>query len=57
MENISFVLWMVLFPLSITLSEYLKASITRVWNIKSDPGTGLIILIIWIGVGILLYRK
>jgi uncharacterized membrane protein len=60
MENLSFVLWMVLFPASSKLGDYLaflsRGSIAEKNSESTKVAVAVMFLVIWGGVGWLLYR-
>ena len=61
MKNISFVLWMVLFPVATQLADYLafltRGSVVKQWSESTELGSSLIYLVAWIVVGVLLYQQ
>ncbi len=62
MENISFVLWLVLWPLSYDVSKYMGAKINQINNIVKqetgpDPFTTIVFIGVWVFVAILLYHN
>jgi hypothetical protein len=61
MDNLSFVLWMLLFPLIVALEKYFYAKIAEIKKEqdqiqKNNTIINLLIAAVWIVVGILLYR-
>ena len=56
MTLLSFVIWMIGFPLSITISEYIAFKITGKYT-KNDSDTSVTLILIWIAVGFAIYVK
>lgn len=57
MENLCFVLWMVLFPLGCSIEKYIYRELCG--NKPTDEEKGfaaLIEIIVWVSVGVLLYN-
>lgn len=59
-NNVAFVLWMVLFPIMLQLSDYLafltRGSVVRAVSENTEVLAGLICFVVWIWVGYLLYE-
>lgn len=60
MENIAFVLWLCLFPLTSSVSDYLSAKRRKLLNKEDFSDTvnaysALIMILIWFVVGTMLY--
>ena len=57
-NNISFVLWMVLYPLVNTIDVYVREYLLKyTYSEGISIAANIITLWIWIGVGIILYEK
>lgn len=58
MNNVSFVLWVLLFPLSIRVNSYLSFLMGRSLDeVALSDGAAVIIFVIWLVVAVFLYRK
>lgn len=59
MENVSFVLWVILFPLSWTIERYLQFLTTGVAPEKIDTSDGSMtfVAVMYIFISFMLYRK
>lgn len=59
MKHLVFILWVCLWPLAVSLSEYLDAKRKDIQNIDRDNGeenfTGCLCFIIWIVIAIFVY--
>lgn len=60
MKNLTFVLWVVLFPVSVQLADYLvyltRGSLARTWSESTNLTAAILILAVWIWIGWLLYE-
>lgn len=56
MKNLLFTIWMLLFPIAIDLATYIFSKATMAPH-KANATMGWLQLIIWLGVGYLLYNN
>lgn len=61
MKNLSFVLWTVLFPVSMYLNSYLdflaRGSVVQIVSVQFEQIMGLVFLAAWFVIAYLLYEK
>ena len=57
MKNLAFVIWMIGWPLSLTLSRYLEYLMGKDYSQGVKDAASLTTLVLWILFGILLYEK
>lgn len=58
MNNVSFVLWVLLFPLSIRMNSYISFLMGRsLDDVTISGGAAATIFVIWLVVAVFLYRR
>lgn len=57
MKNFSFVIWMIFFPISISIGNYLAHLEGVKYSESTEVISAIVMLVIWIGVGYLVYEK
>lgn len=57
MKNIAFVIWMIMYPLTLTASEYVQYLTGKHYSNDVEALSALTNIIIWIYVGIKIYEK
>ncbi len=58
MNNVSFVLWVLLFPLSIRMNSYISFLMGRSLDeVTLSDGAAATIFVIWLVVAVFLYRR
>jgi len=57
MRNLAFVLWMILFPLSGSIQDYMQALQGKTYSEGVEGLATILTLVLWVFIGKLLYEK